>query len=89
MVNRISGKLSYRQMSFWANVFLGKCRFGKCPFGQTLYKQMSLGKRRMGKCPGTCNYTVKIIFAFRLPEKVRTCHWFHYWALPSRSDMLQ
>jgi hypothetical protein len=39
-------------MSFWANVFLGKCCLGKCPSGKTSYGQMSLGKRRMGKHHG-------------------------------------
>jgi hypothetical protein len=48
-------------MSFWANVFLGKCCLGKCLLGKCLSGQMSfwanvvwanvtMGKRRMGKC---------------------------------------
>jgi hypothetical protein len=50
--------MSSGQMSFWANVFLGKCRLGKCPSGQMSYGQMSLGKCLYAnvvwaKCHGT------------------------------------
>jgi hypothetical protein len=49
--------MSSGQMSFWANVFMGKCLLGKFRLGKCLYGQMSfwanvfLGKCRMDKRP--------------------------------------
>jgi hypothetical protein len=44
------GKCLYGQMSFWANVLLGKCLLGKCLSGQmSFWANVLLGKRLMGK----------------------------------------
>jgi hypothetical protein len=51
------GQISSGQLSFWANVFLGKCLSGQMLSGQMSSGQMSfwanvfLGKCCLGKCP--------------------------------------
>jgi hypothetical protein len=56
------------QMSFWANVFLGKCLSGQMSFGQISSgqkcrsEQMSLGKCRMGKCRITVSNIMQIVY---------------------------